>query len=99
MYPGSLLYALPLFAIACLTWGIGFLAFHRPKQPGAITLGWLMTSLTFWSLLNALEILAPTLSGKILAAKFAYLGIVSTPSLWLALAVKYTGHASRAEQF
>lgn len=93
IYPGSLSYALPLFAIACLTGGIGLYALHRPKQPGAITLGWMVAALTVWILLYALQILAPTISGKILAGKLSYLDIVATPSLWLALALEYTGHA------
>ncbi len=93
IYPGSLFYALPVLVIACLTGGIGILAFHRPKQPGATTLGWLMTALTVWSLFDALEILAPAFPEKFLAAKFSFLGIVLTPSIWLTLALEYTGRA------
>ena len=92
MYPGSLSYALPLLAIACLTGGIGLYALRRPKQPGAITFGWLTTGMTLWSFLYALEILAPTLSAKILAAKLEYFGFTSTPVFWLIFALEYTGH-------
>ncbi|MBI5822570.1 MAG: diguanylate cyclase [Chloroflexi bacterium] len=93
MYPGSLPFALPLFAIAILTAAIAIYAFSHQRQSGAASFGWLTTAMTVWSACYGLEILAPTLSLKILAAKLAYLGIISTPVFWLVFALEYTGHA------
>lgn len=69
MYPGSLPFALPLLSIAILTAALAYYAFSRPQQPGSATFGWMTTSITLWSIFYAMELLAPTLSGKILAAK------------------------------
>ena len=94
MFPGSLPFALPLLAIPGLTAGIAIYAFsRRQRQSGANLFGWLTTALTIWSICYAIELLAPTLHGKILAGKLAYLGIVPTPIFWLAFALEYTGHA------
>lgn len=93
MYPGSLPFALPLLAIAGLTAGIAVYAFNQRRQPGATVFGWLISAMTIWSISYAFELLAPTLSGKILAAKLEYIGITSTPVLWFIFALKYTGHA------
>ena len=92
MYPGSLPFALPVLAIAVLTGGIAIYAFSRSQQAGATAFGWLTTSITVWSIFYALELLAPTLSGKIIAGKLEYIGIASTPVLWLVFALEYTGH-------
>ncbi len=92
MYPGSLPFALPLLSIAILTAALAYYAFSRPQQPGSATFGWMTTSITLWSIFYAMELLAPTLSGKILAAKLQYIGIASTPVLWFVFALKYTGH-------
>ncbi len=94
MYPGSLPFALPLLAVSVLTMGMAIYAFHRPKQPGAVTFGWLTTSMTVWSIFYAFELLAPSLVGKILAAKLEYIGIASIPVIWFIFALKYTGHAN-----
>lgn len=58
LFPGSLFYALPLLAIAILTWRR--YAFNRPQQTGAATFGWLMASMTVWSIFYTLELLAPS---------------------------------------
>ncbi|MCX7023386.1 MAG: GAF domain-containing protein [Spirochaetes bacterium] len=92
IFPGSFPYALPLFAIACLTGGIAVYAFRRSRQAGAITFGWLVTAMAAWSACYALELLAPTLAGKVFAGKLEYIGIASTPVLWLLFALEYTGH-------
>ncbi|MBI5963082.1 MAG: GAF domain-containing protein [Chloroflexi bacterium] len=94
MYPGSLPFTLPLLAISILTMGMAIYAFHRPKQPGSVTFGWLTTSMTVWSIFYAYELLAPTLSTKILAAKLEYIGIASIPVIWFIFALEYTGHAN-----
>jgi diguanylate cyclase (GGDEF)-like protein/PAS domain S-box-containing protein len=94
MYPGSLPFALPLLAVSVLTAGIAVYAFSRPSKSGVNTFGWLMAAMALWSFLNVFELIAPTLSGKILSAKLEYIGITVIPPLWLVLALEYTGNAS-----
>ncbi|MBI5351562.1 MAG: GAF domain-containing protein [Chloroflexi bacterium] len=93
IYPGSLPFALPLLAITCLTGGITLYAFKHRRQPGAGIFGWLTASMTIWSFFYIFELIAPTLSGKILAGKLEYIGITSTPVLWFVFALHYTGRA------
>lgn len=98
MSPNSLYYALSLFATAALTAGLGLYtvrSFRRlAEHPSAVALGWLMAAVTEWTLAYALELLWPTLAGKILAAKLQYVGITAVGPLWLAFAMRYTqrGH-------
>ncbi|MDW8327627.1 MAG: histidine kinase N-terminal 7TM domain-containing protein, partial [Anaerolineales bacterium] len=93
MYPGALPFALPLFAIALFTGGLALYAFRHATRPGALTFGLLMAAMSEWAAFYALELLAPTLPGKLLAAKLQYLGIAAIPPLWLAFALRFTGHA------
>ena len=95
IFPGSLPYVLALIAIAILTGGIAINAFLRPKQEGAVSFGWLTAAMTAWSLSYTVELLAPTLSGKIFGAKLEYIGITLTPVLWFLFALEYTGHKDR----
>jgi diguanylate cyclase (GGDEF)-like protein len=83
---------LALVVTIILTGGIALYAFSRSKNAGAVTFGWLVTAMTAWSICYIFELLAPTLSGKILAGKFEYIGITLTPVLWLLFALEYTGH-------
>jgi len=91
IHPGSLPYALAILATAILAGGLTVYAFKRPKQAGATTFGWLMSSMAAWSFFYAFELLAPSLEGKILAGKLEYLGIATLPVLWLVFALEYTG--------
>ncbi|GEM_PF-1353729 len=94
MYPGSLPYALSLLVTAGLV-AIGALyAFRHRSQAGAKTLGWLLSAMAVWCGMYAIEFLAPTLSGKVLAAKGKYLGIAPLGPLWFVFATQYTGRAN-----
>jgi len=93
MYPGSLPYGIPVLIISVLTGGLAFYAFRRIKLNSMQAFGWLMCSITIWSLFYALELLAPTYSIKLLASKIKYLGIATVSPLWLVLALIYTGRS------
>jgi len=93
MYPGSVPYALSLFAISALTGGIASYAYRRPHRTGATIFGWLMGAVTEWSVFYAFELLAPTFPDKLFAGKAQYLGISAIGPLWLAFALTYTGRA------
>jgi len=84
-------YALPLFATAALAGILALYAFRRAARPGALTFGLLMAAMSEWAAFYAVELLAPSLPGKLLAAKLQYLGIAAVPALWLAFALIYTG--------
>ena len=92
IFPGSLPYALPLILIAMLTTGIAVHAFLRSKRDGAIIFGWLLVAITAWTASYIFELLSPTLSDKILAAKLEYIGISLTPVFWFLFALEYTGN-------
>jgi len=93
MYPGSLPYGIPVLVISMLTGGLAFYAFRQKTQNIMQAFGWLMCAITEWSLLYAIEILAPTYAIKLLASKIKYLGIATVGPLWLVLALAYTGRS------
>ena len=83
--------ALLIVAVFALT--LAFAAWERRRMPGA---GWIAATLTagaIWSLGYGFEIILPVLPGKILAAKFEYLGIATLPVCWVAAVLHYTGKA------
>lgn len=94
MDPRALLFALPLLLIALLLGILAGYAFRHRQQTGALTLGLLLLAMAAWSAGYAAELLAPTLGGKVLAAKAQYVGIASLPPLWLAFALRYTGYGA-----
>jgi diguanylate cyclase (GGDEF)-like protein len=95
MDPRALLFALPLTVVAFLLTGLAVYALWRHhRRPGALTLGLLLLAMALWSAGYGMELLAPTLNGKLLAAKTQYMGIVALPPLWLAFALRYTGYGA-----
>ncbi|MCX7853697.1 MAG: diguanylate cyclase [Caldilineales bacterium] len=94
MDPRALLFALPLLLIALLLASLAGYAFRHRQQTGALTLGLLLLAMAEWSAGYAAELLVPTLSGKLLAAKAQYVGIASLPPLWLTFALRYTGYGA-----
>lgn len=95
MDPRALLFALPLIVVAFLLTGLAAYALQRRhRQPGALTLGLLLGAMVAWTAGYAVELLMPTLNGKLLAAKAQYIGILAIPPLWLAFALRYTGHGA-----
>lgn len=85
-------FALALFVIAGVTADIAILSFHRPQQTGARSFGWMNIGMMTWSFFYAMELLAPSLSNKIIFAKLEYLGISIIPFFWFVFAVEYNGH-------
>jgi diguanylate cyclase (GGDEF)-like protein len=52
----------------------------------------MMIAIMEWVAAYAVETFAPTLRTKVLAEQLSYLGIASTPTLWLVFALEYTGN-------
>jgi len=93
IYPGSIPYGISLFIISVLTGGLALYAFRQKNRSAVRIFGWLMCALTEWSVFYAIELIAPTYSSKLLAAKFEYIGISAIGPLWFALALTYTGQS------
>ena len=64
-------------------------------MPGGVQFAALMAAGALWAVFYALELAAPTLGGKVLWAKFQYLGIVSMPVAWYLFARAHTGATRR----
>ncbi len=86
-----LIFSLCLGVLVVLTAGIAYRAFLDWQKPGAKTFGFLMLAMMIWSAFYLLEITLPSLSSKIIARKFLYLGMGIAPPLWLGFALRYTG--------
>ena len=54
-----------------------------------------MAAAAVWALFYALELVAPSLGGKVLWAKFEYVGMVPLPLAWYLFARAYTGAAKK----
>ena len=72
-----------LVVSAVLTAIVCILAFRTPARQGAIALGFLMFSLTFWSVFYAAELNGAGLARILFWARIEYIGIVTLPPLWL----------------
>jgi len=79
-----------LIATAISAWLAVYARLRRPAR-GMAPLATLMAAVALWSLGYALELASGSLPTKIFWAKFQYLGIVTIPVAWLALALEYTG--------
>jgi PAS domain S-box-containing protein len=64
---------------------------RRRPAPGATFFVLLVLAVSEWSVMYALELDSPDLSAKIFFDGLEFLGIVSIPAAWLALALCYTG--------
>jgi PAS domain S-box-containing protein len=92
-YPLS---AVLLAAAACLSVFLAGFALNRRASQGAIEFILCMTAVAEWSTGYFFELIAPTLSAKLLAAQIEYLGIATLPVLWLLLAARYTARVDLA---
>ena len=90
------LYAVLLTAAACLSVFLAGFGLHRRGSRGAIEFILCMTAVAEWSIGYFFELIAPTLSMKLLAAQIEYLGIATLPVLWLLLAARYTARIDLA---
>ncbi len=74
-----------LAAVAIGVLALGVLVVSRRKIQGGRTFVTLMMAIAIWSFAYSLELVDPTLSGKLLWARVAYLGVTAVPVAWLAL--------------
>lgn len=74
---------------------LALLAWRRRQVPGATFLALMLAGAAIWCGACVAELLLPTLAGKLLAARLAYLGVVVVPWSWLLFALTYTGKGPR----
>jgi two-component system, sensor histidine kinase and response regulator len=87
-------YIIGLVVAAVISVVLVVYALRRREVLGAWTLAFLMVAVSVWTLGYALEIAASDVAGKLFWAKVEYLGIVTVPVAWLALALQYAGRES-----
>lgn len=85
-------YSLPLIFAAIVSAMLALFAWQRRSRTGATPFTFLMLALAVWSFAYALELEAVGRSTKVLWAKTQYFGIVAVPTMWLLMAVQFTGH-------
>jgi diguanylate cyclase (GGDEF)-like protein len=83
-----------LILLSALYAGVGLLIWGR--RPGlAITpFAWIMFSVAVWSLGYSLELLTPSLSGKLFWAKIEFIGAFSVAIFLFFFCAAYTGHSN-----
>jgi diguanylate cyclase (GGDEF)-like protein/PAS domain S-box-containing protein len=74
---------------------LGFHAWQRRRQPGALWLSLLMVAVAEWSMAGLFEIIVPGIPAKIAWSKVCYLGIATVAPLWFLFAYEYTQRGSR----
>lgn len=88
-------YLAPLSLAFLISALIVILAWRRRRTPGVIPFAILMAAIAEWCLGNIMELLSPTLAGKILWVKIEYLGIVAIPALYFIVILFFTGSGSK----
>ena len=82
-------YAIATWVGAGLAVLVVFIAYPRRAQIGGTPLTALMLAATVWCLFTGLEYAAVGVPAKVFWAKLEYLGLLSTPVFFLALAIEY----------
>ena len=91
---GLLPYVGPLLFGAVICAALAVVALRHRELPDVRWFLAFMIALCVWTLFYAVELIAPTLSSKVLVAKVQYIGIATVSMAWLFLAAEYA-HFSR----
>ena len=81
----------PLLIAAVVSAGLAFYSWKRHPVVGTISFTVLMLAVAEWSLVYVFRLISVDLADKLLWAKIRYLGIVVTPTAWLAFVFAYIG--------
>ena len=91
VYPNSLPFALALLATALLTSNLALYSFGRRRESGSVrTFAGVLTAVAWFCGAAALELMAPTVAGKVVGAQLKFIGLAALGPLWLAFALHYT---------
>jgi len=85
-------YVFPLLMTTAIAATLALFAWRHRSAPGATPLAALMLAVAVWSAAYALELSSPDLRTKIFWSNVTYLGVVTAPLAWLALALQHTGN-------
>ena len=84
-------YLWPLVGAEALALALALFAWQRRPAPGAGLLALLMLAVAEWNGCYILELASRDISRALLWARTEYLGIVTVPATWLALALRHAG--------
>ena len=85
-------YVLPYLVSAVLLLAVVPSVWRRRETPGVPVFTLVMLASALWALGNAVEVAGTSLSTKLLAVDFEYVGIMALPVLWLIFALQYAGY-------
>jgi PAS domain S-box-containing protein len=85
-------YAVAAALAGVLAAALGLSVWQRRPMPGATEFALLALAVADWCIANAVEFARTDLAGKIFWTKVEYIGVVSTPPLWLLCMLACTGH-------
>jgi diguanylate cyclase (GGDEF)-like protein/PAS domain S-box-containing protein len=88
LIPISLIFLSALYA------GVGLLIWGRRPGLAITSFAWMMFSVAVWSLGYGLELLTPSLSGKLFWAKIEFVGAFSVAIFLFFFCAAYTGHSN-----
>lgn len=88
-------YAYALFAVAGMALWVARATWRHRESPAVYPMAGVMLALAWWAAMQGLEVAVADVPGKIFWTQLQYLGIVSTPTLWLLLVLQFTGLDAR----
>lgn len=83
MHPQAIYYAIPLLLGSTIAIALVFLAWQRIWEPGAPAFMLAMASVALWSFAYALEVMNPTLLGKLPWHRLTYVSSSLVPAFWI----------------
>ena len=89
-------YIIWLLIPSLFTFILGLYIQSRPrKKPESNVLALIMFACAFWSLMDAIQMVSPGLTWQIFWHTLAFLAIVTIPTAWFFLAVRFSGYLRR----
>jgi len=87
-------YTWPLVVTAALSVALATFTWRRRPTTGGLLAGALMFAVGAWAMTYALELASVSLAAKVLWAKLQYVAVVTSTTLWLIVALEYTGRGA-----
>jgi PAS domain S-box-containing protein len=89
-------YALPVFVAALIACWIAYYGWRHRAARNALLLSFLSLALTQWLVFYTLQLAGANLQTKVLFGEIKYIGIATTPLLWLFFAIRFSNWGSQA---
>jgi PAS domain-containing protein len=84
-------YSIVLWSAALVALAVSVIAFAHRAFPGGTSFALMMCAVVVWSSMSGFQTAVAGLSGKLLFAKLAYVGIANVAPLFLVFALRYSG--------